>query len=129
MSAMPIQVQSDFGASIFTTLVAFVRIDDQHRHGLCCNEKGHRVGHSAPSLSRRVPADEYLVPYRLALPGIWHDESRRAARQQELFSRHVVREPVRFWAPHDDQIGMECDADCFLCAVFPADSSKLPGDI
>jgi hypothetical protein len=93
------------------------------------NEKSHGVDYGASSLPRRVPADQYLVPDRLAFPGIGHDEKRRTARQQELFDRQVVRKAMQFWMPDDDQIGTECDADRLLCAVVPTDWAKLSRNI
>src|SRR5882762_6169425 len=106
-----------------------VRIDDQHRHGLRCNEKSHSVSYGASCLPRPVPPNQYLVPDRLTFPGIWHDEKGRPACQQELFDRQEVGEAMRFGMPDDDQIGMERDADRLLCAVVPTDSAKLSRNV
>ena len=48
--AVPAQPLSDVRYLSFVRLMLFVRMYRQHRHGLCCYEKGHGVGYGPSSL-------------------------------------------------------------------------------
>ncbi len=74
--AVPGQMQGDVSARFFAVRM-FERIYDEHRHGLCGDQKSHRVGDSAPRLSSCIPADQNMVSDRPPFPVVRHDEKRR----------------------------------------------------